>query len=130
MGNDDLFEGNVKEEKYFPKATVVRLMKQNIESDKSVSDIVKDRMNELMYSILKNICLKMDKEPYHKITLDIFEKASYAYANMENIIAERKRLLARLEAIEADIKLMKLDVIKTIKVFDEEEDDFDVLRFD
>ena len=82
----------------FAKAELVRLMKMNLDSDKMIRERVKVEMN--------------------------FEEAVYPYTNIRKVNEERRRIIAHLDAIKADCDVLSAYVKKTLKIKDEEEDDF------
>ena len=51
---------NQKEKLPFAKNEVVRLMRENLDSDKMIKDRVKVEMNKFLYSILINVCKQLN----------------------------------------------------------------------
>ena len=53
-----------KEKLPFAKNEVYRLMRQNLDDDKIIRDQVKVEMNRFLYSILVNVCRRLNEYPY------------------------------------------------------------------
>ena len=90
----------------FAKAEVVRLMKQNLDSDKMIRERVKVEMNKFLGEVLERVCEQLNEYPYTN--------------------EEKRRILMHLEAIKADCDALSMDVKKSLKLkdVDEEEDEF------
>jgi hypothetical protein len=110
----------------FAKAEVVRLMKQNLDSDKMIRERVKVEMNKFLGDVLKNVCKQLNEYPYTTIEYEMLKESTYPYTNIERINQEKERILLHLEAIKADCNALGMDVKKTLRlkdVIDEEEDE-------
>ena len=70
IGNAVGFVNPQTEEEYLPfaRAEVVRLMKENLDSDKIIRERVKVEMNKFLGKILKDICKQLNEYPYTRIT--------------------------------------------------------------
>ena len=119
--NNDEFE---MEFLTFAKAELVRLMKMNLDSDKMIRERVKVEMNKFLYEVLKEVCYELNKYPYTTIEYEMFEEAVYPYTNIRKVNEEKRRIIAHLDAIKADCDVLSAYVKKTLKIKDEEEDDF------
>jgi hypothetical protein len=110
----------------FAKAEVVRLMKQNLDSDKMIRERVKVEMNKFLGEVLEKVCEQLNEYPYTTIEYEMLKESIYPYKNIERINEEKKRILMHLEAIKADCDALSMDVKKSLKLkdVDEEEDDF------
>ena len=109
----------------FAKAEVVRLMKQNLDSDKMIRERVKVEMNKFLGDVLKNVCKQLNDYPYTTIEYEMLKESTYPYTNIERINQEKERILLHLDAIKADCDALSMDVRKTLKLKDVvEEDDF------
>lgn len=111
----------------FAKAEVVRLMKQNLDSDKMIRERVKVEMNRFLGEVLEKVCEQLNEYPYTTIEYEMLKESIYPYKNIERINEEKKRILMHLDAIKADCDALSMDVRKTLKLKDvdeEEEDDF------
>lgn len=108
----------------FAKAELVRLMKMNLDSDKMIRERVKVEMNKFLYEVLKEVCYELNKYPYTTIEYEMFEEAVYPYTNIRKVNEEKRRIIAHLDAIKADCDVLSAYVKKTLKIKDEEEDDF------
>ncbi len=51
----------------FAKAEVVRLMKQNLDSDKMIRERVKVEMNRFLGDVLEKVCKQLNDYPYTTI---------------------------------------------------------------
>lgn len=110
----------------FAKAEVVRLMKQNLDSDKMIRERVKVEMNKFLGDVLKNVCKQLNEYPYTTIEYEMLKESIYPYTNIQRINQEKERILLHLEAIKADCNALAMDVKRTLKEKDvvEDEDDF------
>ena len=115
------------EEEYLPfaKAEVVRLMKQNLDSDKMIRERVKVEMNKFLGDILKQVCQQLNEYPYTTIEYEMLKESTYPYTNIKRINQEKERILLHLNAIKADCDALAMDVQKTLKLKDVvDEDEF------
>jgi len=114
------------EELPFAKAEVVRLMKQNLDRDKMIRERVKVEMNKFLGEVLEKVCEQLNEYPYTTIEYEMLKESIYPYKNIERINEEKRRILMHLEAIKADCDALSMDVKKSLKLkdVDEEEDDF------
>lgn len=100
----------------FAKAEVVRLMKQNLDSDKMIRERVKVEMNKFLGQILENVCKQLNEYPYTTIEYEMLKESIYPYKNVERINEEKERILKHLDAIKADCDALSLDVRRTLKL--------------
>ena len=107
----------------FAKAEVVRLMKQNLDSDKMIRERVKVEMNKFLGDVLKHVCKQLNEYPYTTIEYEMLKESIYPYTNIERINQEKERILLHLEAIKADCNALAMDVKKTLKEKDVDDDD-------
>lgn len=130
MSNDQSYKDikekeNEKEDLPFARAEILRLMKENLSEDKQIRERVKVEMNKFLYSILADVCKELDKYPYTTIDYEMLRECIYPYTNIKNINQEKMRILAHLNAIKSDCDALTMDVQKTLKLRDiEEEDEF------
>ena len=124
MSNDQSYK-DIKEDLPFARAEILRLMKDNLSEDKQIRERVKVEMNKFLYSILVDVCKELDKYPYTTIDYEMLRECIYPYTNIKNINQEKMRILAHLNAIKSDCDALTMDVQKTLKLRDiEEEDEF------
>lgn len=110
----------------FAKAEVVRLMKQNLDSDKMIRERVKVEMNKFLGEVLKKVCYQLNQYPYTTIEYEMLKESIYPYENIERINEEKKRILKHLDAIKADCDALSMDIKVTLRLNaseDDEEDD-------
>ena len=130
MSNDQSYKDikekeNEKEDLPFARAEILRLMKDNLSDDKQIRERVKVEMNKFLYSILADVCKELDKYPYTTIDYEMLRECIYPYTNIKNINQEKMRILAHLNAIKSDCDALTMDVQKTLKLKDvDEEDEF------
>ena len=122
--NKDI-EKNEEEKLPFAKAEIIRLMKENLSEDKIIRERVKVEMNNFLYGILADVCRELDKYPYTTIDYEMLKECIYPYTNIKQINKERMRILMHLKAIKSDCDALAMDVEKTLRLKDvDEEDDF------
>ena len=113
------------EELPFAKAEVVRLMKQNLDKDKMIRERVKVEMNKFLGEVLVKVCEQLNEYPYTTIEYEMLKESIYPYQNIERINEEKKRILMHLHAIKADCDALSMDVKRTLKLKDVNEEDED-----
>ena len=114
----EAIEETEEEELPFAKAEVVRLMKQNLDSDKMIRERVKVEMNKFLGDILKQVCEQLNDYPYTTIEYEMLKESTYPYTNIKRINQEKERILLHLNAIKADCDALAMDVQKTLKLKD------------
>ena len=114
--SNKVLEENEKEDLPFAKAEVLRLMKENLSSDKIIRERVKVEMNKFLYNIVEEVCRELDKYPYSTIDYEMLKECIYPYTNIKQINQERMRILAHLNAIKSDCDALTMDVEKTLKL--------------
>ena len=118
-------EKNEEEKLPFARAEILRLMKENLSEDKIIRERVKVEMNNFLYGILADVCRELDKYPYTTIDYEMLKECIYPYTNIKQINKERMRILMHLNAIKSDCDALAMDVEKTLRRKDvDEEDDF------
>lgn len=128
IGEESAGEDEEDEGLPFAKAEVVRLMKQNLDSDKMIRERVKVEMNRFLGDVLEKVCQQLNEYPYTTIEYEMLKESIYPYKNIERINEEKKRILMHLEAIKADCDALSMDVKKSLKLKDvDDEDDFNTL---
>lgn len=130
--NDEEVTETVEEDEEdlpFAKAEVVRLMKENLDSDKMIRERVKVEMNKFLGDVLKNVCKQLNDYPYTTIEYEMLKESTYAYNNITRINQEKERILLHLDAIKADCDALGMDVRRTMKLKDVVEEDEDFNEF-
>jgi len=61
----------------FAKAEVVRLMKQNLDSDKMIRERVKVEMNKFLGEVLEKVCEQLNEYPYTTIEYEMLKESIY-----------------------------------------------------
>lgn len=113
----------------FAYAEVVRLMKENLDSDKMIRERVKVEMNKFLGEILRNICKQLNEYPYTTVDYEMFKECIYPYSNIKRINQEKERILLHLEAIKSDCTALQSDVESTLKLTDKKDDEPNLFDF-
>ena len=80
---DELVENETEDVNLpFAKAEVVRLMKENLDSDKMIRERVKVEMNLFLGQILKQVCEQLNSYPYTTVEYDMLKEVLYPYTNL------------------------------------------------
>ena len=109
----------------FAKAEVVRLMKNNLSRNKLIRERVKVEMNRFLGEVLEKVCEQLNEYPYTTIEYEMLTESIYPYKNIQRINEEKRRILMHLDAIKADCDALSMDVKKSLKLKDvDEEDEF------
>lgn len=125
FNEEEILEDEEVDDLPFAKAEVVRLMKQNLDSDKMIRERVKVEMNKFLGDILKQVCQQLNEYPYTTIEYEMLKESTYPYTNIKRINQEKERILLHLNAIKADCDALAMDVQKTLKLKDVvDEDEF------
>ena len=107
----------------FAKAEVVRLMKKNLDKDKMIRERVKVEMNKFLGEVLERVCEQLNDYPYTTIEYEMLKESIYPYTNIKRINEEKFRILKHLEAIKADCDALTMDVKKSLKLKDVDDND-------
>ena len=121
---DELVENETEDVNLpFAKAEVVRLMKENLDSDKMIRERVKVEMNLFLGQILKQVCEQLNSYPYTTVEYDMLKEVLYPYTNITRINQEKERILLHLDAIKSDCDALSADVIKTLTIKDTQDEE-------
>ena len=85
----------------FPNATVVRLMRKNLDKHKQIKGIVKKEMNLFLGRIVETICKKMNSYEYTSVDYGMFKQSVETFENIQSIELEKIRIIKNLEKIKA-----------------------------
>ena len=113
-----------KEKLPFAKNEVFRLKKANLDSDKMIRERVKVEMNRFLGEILENVCRQLNEYPYTTIDYEMFKESIYPYTNIQRINEERERILVHLDTIKSDCDALSMDVKRTLKLNESDEEEF------
>lgn len=94
----------------FPNATVVRLMRKNLDPHKQIKGIVKKEMNLFLGQIVETICKKMNSYEYSYVDYGMFKQAIETFENIQTIELEKIRIIKNLEKIKAECDILIDDV--------------------
>lgn len=120
-----IIEDTVNDEEYLPfaRAEVVRLMKENLDSDKMIRERVKVEMNRFLGQVLRDVCKQLNEYPYTTVDYEMLKECLYPYQNITRINQEKERILLHLDAIKSDCDALSADVRKTLKLKDTKEEE-------
>jgi len=85
----------------FPRARVVRLMREKIK-DKIIRSEVKDAMNMWLGDITRKIAKEMSATQYASVSLADFQRATKPYDMIEDIVKDEQRLLLSVQKLKED----------------------------
>ena len=110
-GNKENEMHNEESEKKFafPMAAVVRLMREELDSDKIIRRRVKEEMNLWLEKICRKVTRVMNQSEY-TVEIDDFRTAIEPYELIDDVEQERKRIIATLEKIKQDCDSLIRDV--------------------
>jgi len=94
----------------FPNATVVRLMRKNLDKHKQIKGIVKKEMNLFLGRIVETICRKMNGYEYSYVDYGMFKQAIETFENIQTIELEKIKIIKNLEKIKAECDCLIDDV--------------------
>nr|WP_048186512.1 hypothetical protein [Methanobacterium lacus] len=126
MLGDEVVTEEEGEDLPFAKAEVVRLMKKNLDKDKMIRERVKVEMNKFLGEVLERVCEQLNDYPYTTIEYEMLKESIYPYTNIKRINEEKFRILKHLDAIKADCDALSLDVKKSLKLKDVDDDDDEI----
>ena len=77
----------------FPRARVVKIMKESIGNQKQIRSEVKDAVNIWLGNLLKKISKEMGSSMYGSVGIADFQRATKPYDMIDDIIKDEERLL-------------------------------------
>jgi len=94
----------------FALAPIVRLMRDELDNDKMIRRKVKESMNLWLEKLCRTAARKMNESEYTVVEIDDFKTAIEPYEMIDEVEAERKRIVATLEKIKLDCDSLIRDV--------------------
>lgn len=94
----------------FAMAPVVRLMREELDSDKMIRRKVKESMNLWLEKLARKVARKMNESEYTVVEVDDFRTAIEPYEMIDEVEGERARIVATLEKIKMDCDSLIRDV--------------------
>lgn len=85
----------------FPRARVVRLMREKIK-DKIIRSEVKDAMNMWLGDLTRKVAKEMSATQYASVSLADFQRATKPYDMIEDIVKDEQRLLLSVQKLKED----------------------------
>jgi len=98
----DEMNGEDDEQLPFPRARVVKIMREAIGNQKQIRSEVKDAMNIWLGTTLKRIAREMGNSPYGSVGIADFQRATKPYDTMEEIVKDEERLLVTVNKLKLD----------------------------
>ncbi len=100
-GTNSVAENGEDESVPFPRARVVRLMREKIK-DKIIRSEVKEAMNMWLGELTKKLAKEMGATQYASVSLADFQRATKPYDMMEDIIKDEQRLMLSVQKLRED----------------------------
>jgi histone H3/H4 len=100
----------------FPTAALVRLMRKNLEPKKQIKKRVKVELNLWLGKLVEQIAKRMNAHPYTYVDYSMFKEAIEVYEKLEEVQAEKERIIVYLEKIKSDIDELEREVGKKFDV--------------
>lgn len=86
----------------FPRARIVKLMKDEIGTEKQIRSEVKDAINIWLGNILKKVSDEMSNTQFGSVGIADFQRATKPYDMLADILKDEDRLKLSVEKIRAD----------------------------
>jgi hypothetical protein len=86
----------------FPRARIVRIMKEEIGNSKQVRSEVKDAMNIWLGNLLKRISREMGNTQFGSVGIADFQRATKPYDMITDIVKDQERLMLSVQKLNAD----------------------------
>jgi len=102
----------ISEEKLpFPRATIVNMLRKNLDKGKQIKGQVKVEMNLWLGKMVERIAKKMNAHPYTYVDGSMFREAIETYENVQDIEKEKERIIKQLESVKAacDVLINEVD---------------------
>ena len=95
----------------FPRATIVNMLRENLDKGKQIKGQVKVELNIWLAKMLKRVAAKMNAHPYSYVDGSMFREAVETYENVQDIEKEKERIIKQLESIKAacDVLINEVD---------------------
>lgn len=106
---EELEEGEGREFA-FAMAPVVRIMRDELDSDKMIRSRVKVEMNLWLEKICRKVTKKINESEYTMVGLDDFKTAIEPYEMVDDVEQERHRMVISMEKIKQDCDSLIRDV--------------------
>ncbi len=115
---DEVIEKELEQEDRlpFPNARVVALMKEELDKDKMIRARVKKEMNEWLGKMCRRVAREMNKSPYTVIEVIDFQRAIKKYEQLEEIDAQKKRIVSSLQNMIQSLNMLISDIERTYEV--------------
>ena len=86
----------------FPRARVVKIIREGIGNQKQIRSEVKDAVNIWLGNLLKKVSKEMGNTMYGSVGIADFQRATKPYDMMEEIVKDEERLLVTVNKLKLD----------------------------
>ena len=86
----------------FPKARVVKIIKEEIGGSKQIRSEVKDEINIWLGKLLRKLAREMGTTQYGSVGIADFHRAVRPYDIMEDLLKDEERLLTSIQKLKLD----------------------------
>lgn len=94
----------------FPRATIVNMLRKNLDKGKQIKGQVKVEMNLWLGKMVERIAKKMNSHPYTYVDGSMFWDSIETYENVTEIELEKERIIKELETIKAACNVLISEV--------------------
>ena len=86
----------------FPRARIVRIIKEEIGNSKQIRSEVKDAINLWLGTLLKRIANEMGNTQFGSVGIADFQRATKPYDMISDIVKDHERLMLSVQKLNAD----------------------------
>ncbi len=86
----------------FPRARIVKLMKEQIGSDKQIRSEVKEAVNIWLGDILKKVSKEMGGTQFGSVGIADFQRATNPYNMLSDILKDEERIRVSVDKLRSD----------------------------
>ncbi len=86
----------------FPRARIVKLMKEQIGSDKQIRSEVKEAVNIWLGELLKKISQEMGNTQFGSVGVADFQRATKPYDMLADILKDEERIKLSVDKLRSD----------------------------
>ncbi len=95
----------------FPRATIVNMLRKNLDPGKQIKGQVKVELNKWLGKMVERVAEKMNSHPYTYVDGSMLRDAVETYENVQDIEKEKERIIRQMEAVKAacDVLINEVD---------------------
>lgn len=86
----------------FPRARIVRIIKEEIGNTKQLRSEVKDAINIWLGTLLKRLAREMGNTQFGSVGIADFQRATKPYDMISDIVKDQERLMLAVQKLNAD----------------------------